>query len=41
MDYDRDCLKPALQLRQAIRDSQYHLDDEFRQIGREIYVEVK
>ncbi len=41
MDYHRDCLKPSLQLRQAIRDSQYHLDDEFRQLGREIYVEVK
>ncbi|OUL32343.1 BREX system Lon protease-like protein BrxL [Nostoc sp. 106C] len=41
MDYQRDCLEPALKLRQAIRNSLYHLDDEFKQFGREIYVEVK
>jgi ATP-dependent Lon protease len=40
MDYQRDCLEPAVQLRQAIRNSLYHLDEEFRQFGREIYVEV-
>ncbi len=41
MDYQRDCLEPARRLRQAIRNSLYYLDDEFRQLGREIYVEVK
>ncbi|MBC1218531.1 BREX system Lon protease-like protein BrxL [Nostoc sp. UCD121] len=41
MDYERDCLEPACQLRQAIRNSLYYLDDEFRQFGREIYVETK
>ncbi|MBD2772346.1 BREX system Lon protease-like protein BrxL [Iningainema tapete] len=41
MDYQRDCLEPARRLRQAIRNSLYHLDDEFRQGGIEIYVEVK
>lgn len=41
MDYERDCLEPACKLRQAIRNSLYHLDDEFRQFGREIYVETK
>ncbi|BAY31211.1 hypothetical protein NIES2107_30700 [Nostoc carneum NIES-2107] len=41
MDYERDCLEPACKLRQAIRSSQYYLDDEFKQLGREIYVEAK
>jgi ATP-dependent Lon protease len=41
MDYQRDCLEPARRLRQAIRNSLYYLDDEFRQLGREIYVETK
>lgn len=41
MDYQRDCLEPAQKLRQAIRNSLYYLDDEFRQLGREIYVEAK
>ncbi|MEH2205990.1 MAG: BREX system Lon protease-like protein BrxL [Nostoc sp.] len=41
MDYERDCLEPACKLRQAIRNSLYYLDDEFRQFGREIYVETK
>ncbi|QSJ17849.1 BREX system Lon protease-like protein BrxL [Nostoc sp. UHCC 0702] len=41
MDYERDCLEPACKLRQAIRNSLYYLDDEFRQLGREIYVEAK
>jgi ATP-dependent Lon protease len=41
MDYERDCLEPACKLRQAIRSSLYYLDDEFKQLGREIYVETK
>jgi len=41
MDYERDCLEPACKLRQAIRNSLYYLDDEFKQLGREIYVEAK
>jgi ATP-dependent Lon protease len=41
MDYQRDCLEPARRLRQAIRNSLYYLDDEFRQLGKEIYVEAK
>lgn len=41
MDYQHDCLKPAQELRQGIRNSLYYLDDEFRQLGREVYVEVK
>lgn len=41
MDYQRDCLEPAQKLRQAIRNSLYYLDDEFRQLGKQIYVETK
>ena len=41
MDYQRDCLEPAQKIRQAIRNSLYYLDDEFRQLGKEIYVETK
>ncbi|MEH2365248.1 BREX system Lon protease-like protein BrxL [Nostoc sp.] len=41
MDYEDDCLKPACKLRQSIRNSLYYLDDEFRQLGREIHVEAK
>lgn len=41
MDFHRDCLEPSLNLRQAIRNSMYYLDDEFRQFGREIYAEVE
>jgi len=41
MDYQRDCLEPACKLRQAIRNSLYCLDDEFKQFGREVYAEVK
>lgn len=41
MDYRRDCLEPALILRQAIRNSLYNLDDEFKQSGKEIYAEAK
>ncbi|MFM7886076.1 MAG: BREX system Lon protease-like protein BrxL [Pseudanabaena sp.] len=40
-DFESDCLKPALQMRQAIRTIMYNLDDEFRQSGREIIAEVK
>lgn len=40
-DYQRDCLEPASQLRQAVRNLLYHLDDEFKQTEREIYVDVK
>jgi len=40
-DYQRDCLQPATQLRQAVRNLLYHLDDEFKQTEREIYVDVK
>lgn len=40
-DYERDCLEPAQKLRQAIRNSLYYMDDEFKQFGREICVEVK
>jgi ATP-dependent Lon protease len=39
-DFERDCLKPACKLRQAIRYSEYYLDDEFRQFGRNILVEA-
>ncbi len=41
MDFQRDCLAPAISLRQAIRASLYYLDDEFSQLGREIYAEAK
>ena len=40
-DYQRDCLEPAIQIRQAVRNLLYHLDDEFKQNAREIYVEVQ
>lgn len=40
MDYERDCLKPACELRQAIRDAEYTLDDEFRQLSQDICVEA-
>lgn len=39
-DFRRDCLEPALELRQAIRTTQYFLDDEYRQLGKTIGVEV-
>jgi ATP-dependent Lon protease len=41
IDYERDCLEPAQKLRQAIRNSLYYMDDEFKQFGQEIRVEVK
>jgi ATP-dependent Lon protease len=40
MDFQRDCLEPARQLRQAIRNMLYFLDEEFRQFGKELYVEA-
>lgn len=40
-DYERDCLKPAWEIRQAIRNAQYYLDDEFQQFGREICVKLR
>ena len=39
-DFESDCLKPALQMRQAIRTIMYNLDEEFRQSGKEIIAEV-
>lgn len=39
-DFYRDCLEPAVKLRQSIRNSQYYLDDEFRQLGKEIYADA-
>ncbi len=39
-DYQRDCLEPAIQLRQAVRNLLYEMDDEFKQTPRELYVEV-
>ncbi|HBC40339.1 MAG TPA: BREX system Lon protease-like protein BrxL [Pseudanabaena sp.] len=41
IDYQRDCLEPAIRLRQIVRDQLYHLDDEFKQNGKIIYAEVK
>ncbi|WP_121970833.1 BREX system Lon protease-like protein BrxL [Leptolyngbya sp. BC1307] len=40
MDYENDCLRPACKIRQFIRDSEYYLDDEYKQLGREILVEA-
>jgi len=40
-DFESDCLKPALKMRQAIRTIMYNLDDEFRQNGKELIAEVK
>lgn len=40
-DFYRECLEPAIKLRQSIRNSQYYLDDEFRQLGKEIYADAK
>jgi ATP-dependent Lon protease len=39
-DYERDCLKPATELRQYIRTMLYHFDDEFKQYGQKLYVET-
>lgn len=40
-DFYRECLEPAIKLRQSIRNLQYYLDDEFRQLGKEIYADAK
>lgn len=40
-DYQRDCLNPARDLRQQIRNLLYNLDDEFKQYEKDIYVDVK
>jgi len=40
-DYKIDCLEPARELRQAIRNLLYHFDDEFKQYGRFIDVDVE
>ena len=39
-DYERDCLKPAVELRQAIRTMLYHFDDEFKQYNKVIDARV-
>ncbi len=41
MDYQRDCLEPAIRLRQTVHEQLYYLDDEFKQNGKIIYAEVK
>lgn len=40
-DFKRDCLDPAVQLRQQIRNHLYTFDDEFKQYGRYVTVETK
>jgi ATP-dependent Lon protease len=40
-DYQRDCLEPARELRQQIRNLLYNLDDEFKQSEKDIYVDIK
>ncbi len=40
-DYQRECLKPAVEMRQKIRDSLYHLDEEFKPLGRIILVDAE
>ncbi|PPJ61670.1 BREX system Lon protease-like protein BrxL [Cuspidothrix issatschenkoi] len=40
-DYQRDCLEPAKEIRQQIRNIQYNLDDEFKKYGKDIYVDIK
>jgi ATP-dependent Lon protease len=39
-DFKRDCVDPAVRMRQAIRNILFTFDDEFRQFGRDLYVEV-
>ncbi|MGC9526398.1 MAG: DUF4007 family protein [Limnospira sp.] len=41
MDFRRDCLQPARELRQYIRNSLYYLDEEFRQYDRTIEADIK
>jgi ATP-dependent Lon protease len=40
-DFKRDCLDPAVQLRQQIRNLLYTFDDEFKQYGRYLVADVK
>jgi len=40
-DYQRDCLEPAIVLRQIVRQQLYYLDDEFKHYGKEIIADVK
>ncbi|TAF03362.1 MAG: BREX system Lon protease-like protein BrxL [Nostocales cyanobacterium] len=40
-DYQRDCLEPAREIRQQIRNILYNLDDEFKKYGKDIYVDIK
>lgn len=35
-DYERDCLEPAVKMRQQIRNLQYHSDEEFKQYSPQI-----
>jgi ATP-dependent Lon protease len=39
-DFQRDCLAPAVQLRQYVRNLLYTFDDEFKQYGRYLSVEA-
>lgn len=40
-DFKHDCLEPAVQLRQYIRNLLYTFDDEFKQFGRYLSVNVR
>jgi ATP-dependent Lon protease len=40
-DFQRDCVQPAVQLRQYIRSLLYTFDDEFKQFGRYLSVDVQ
>ena len=40
-DFKRDCVQPAVQLRQYIRNLLYTFDDEFKQYGRYLSVDVR
>lgn len=40
-DFSRDCLEPARELRQRIRDQLYYADEEFRRYGKVIEVDVQ
>ncbi|VXD12792.1 BREX system Lon protease-like protein BrxL [Planktothrix paucivesiculata] len=40
-DYQRDCLEPARELRQQIRNLLYNIDDEFKQHEKDIYVDIQ
>ncbi len=40
-DFRRDCLDPAVQLRQQIRNLLYTFDDEFKQFGKYLSVDAK